>query len=83
MRKGVRKIERLPLEGGEEEGAREKQKGHEDFVVRRWEGEGTHEKQKGMKSRGCNCEFLRVFNLEGLGLGSMLELSLEEVGWWN
>ena len=63
MRKGVKKIESLPLEGGEEE--------------------GTREKQKGMKSRGCNCEFLRVFNLEGLGLGSMLELSLEEVGWWN
>ena len=83
MRKGVKKIESLPLEGGEEEGAREKQKGHEDFVVRRWEGEGTREKQKGMKSRGCNCEFLRVFNLEGLGLGSMLELSLEKVGWWN
>ena len=83
MSKGVKKIERLPLESEEGEGTREKQKGHEDFVVRRWEGEGTREKQKGMKSRGCNCEFLRVFNLEGLGLGSMLELSLEEVGWWN
>ena len=72
MRKGVKKIESLPLEGGEEEGTREKQKGHEDFVVRRWEGEGTREKQKGMKSRGSDRGFLRVFSLEGLGLGFKL-----------
>ena len=53
---------------------------HEESAVRRWEGEGTREKQKGRKSRGCNRRFLRVFNLEGLGLGFLLELNLEEVG---
>ena len=74
----------LPLEGGKgKEHTCEKQKGHEDSSIRRWEGEGTCEKQKGRKSRGCNHRFLRVFNLEGLGLGFMLELNLEEVGWWN
>ena len=53
-------LRNLPLEGGE--------------------GEGTREKQKGRKSRGCNRGFLRVFSLEGLGLGFKLELNLEEVG---
>ena len=67
MRKGVRKIERLPLEGGEGEGTREP-KGCEDSAVRRWEGETTREKQNGSKSRGSNCGFLRVLSLEGLGL---------------
>ena len=54
----------------------------EEFAVRRWEGEGerTREKQKGRKSKGCNRGFLRVFNLESLGLGFKLELNLEEVG---
>ena len=71
----------LPLERGKgKEHTREKQKGREDFAVRRWKVEGTWEKQKGRKSRGCNCRFLRVFNLEGLGLGFLLELNLEEVG---
>ena len=72
MRKGVRKIERLPLEGGEGEGTREKPKGRDDFAVRRWEGEPTREKQKGRKSRGSNHGFLRVFSLEGLDLGFKL-----------
>ena len=72
MRKGVRKIERLSLEGGEGEGTHEKQKGREDSAVRRWEGEPTHEKQKGMKSRGSTCGFLKVFSLEGLDLGFKL-----------
>ena len=63
IRKGVRKIEGLPLEGGE--------------------GERTHEKQKGKKSRSCNCDFQRVFSLEGLDLGFKLELNLEDMGWWN
>ena len=79
-RKGVRKTKRLLIEGEEGEGIHEKQKGCEDFAVRRWEGEGTHEKQKGSKSRGCNRGFLWVFSLEGLGLGFKLELNLEEVG---
>ena len=48
-----------------------------------WEGERTHEKQKRRKSRGCNCDFQRVFSLQGLGLGFKLELNLEDVGWWN
>ena len=48
-----------------------------------WEGERTHEKQKGRKSRGCDCDFQRVFSLEGLGLGLKLELNLEDVGRWN
>ena len=54
----------------------------EEFAVRRWEGEGegTWEKQKGRKSKGCNHGFLRVFSLEGLGLGFKLELNLKEVG---
>ena len=54
----------------------------EEFAIRRWEGEGegTREKQKGRKSKGCNHGFLRVFNLESLGLGFKLELNLEEVG---
>ena len=54
----------------------------EEFAIRRWEGEGegTREKQKGRKSKGCNRGFLRVFNLESLGLGFKLELNLEEVG---
>ena len=47
MRKGVRKTERLSLEGGEGEGTHEKQKGREDSAVRRWKGEGTREKPKG------------------------------------
>ena len=69
----------LPLEGGKgKEHTREKQKGREDFAVRRWEGEGTHEKQKRRKSRGCNRGFLRVFSLKGLGLSFMLKLNLEE-----
>ena len=68
MRKGVRKTKSLPLKGGEGEGTSEKQKGREDFVVRRWEGEETRKKQNRRKSRGCNREFLRVFSLEGLGL---------------
>ena len=50
-----------------------------ESAVRRWEGEATHEKQKGRKSRGCNHGFLRIFILEGLGLGFKLELNLEEV----
>ena len=50
-----------------------------ESAVRRWEGEATCEKQKGRKSRGCNHGFLRVFSLEGLGLGFKLELNLEEV----
>ena len=41
------KIERLSLEGEEEEGTHEKQKGCEDSAVRRWKGEGTREKPKG------------------------------------
>ena len=45
-----------------------------------WEGERTHEKQKGRKSKGCDCDFQRVFSLEGLGLGLKLELNLEDVG---
>ena len=40
----------------------------------------TREKQKERKSKGCNRGFLRVFNLESLGLGFKLELNLEEVG---
>ena len=48
-----------------------------------WEGERTHEKQKGKKSRSCNCDFQRVFSLEGLDLGFKLELNLEDMGWWN
>ena len=54
----------------------------EEFAVRRWEGEGegTREKQKGMKARGCNRGFLRVFSLKGLGLGFKFDLNLEEVG---
>ena len=68
MRKGVRKIEKLPLEGGEGEGTREKPKGCEDSAVRRWEGKTTREKQNGSKSRDSNRGFLRVFSLEGLGL---------------
>ena len=72
MRKEVKKIERLTLESGEGEGAREKQKGCEDSTIRMWEGEPTREKQKGRKSRGSNCGFLRVFSLEGLDLGFKL-----------
>ena len=58
----------------------------EESTVRRWEGEGegegegTREKQKGMKARGCNRGFLRVFSLKGLGLGFKFDLNLEEVG---
>ena len=48
-----------------------------------WEGERTHEKQKGRKSKGCNCDFQRVFSLEALDLGFKLELNLEDVGWRN
>ena len=58
MRKGVRKTERLPLEGGEGEGTREKPKGREDSAFRRWEGEPTRKKQKGRISRGSNRGFL-------------------------
>ena len=68
MRKGVRKTERLLLEGGKGEGTHEKPKGHEDSAVRIWEGEPTHEKQNGRKSRGSNRGFLWVFSLEGLSL---------------
>ena len=54
----------------------------EESTVRRWEGEweGKSEKQKGMKARGCNRGFLRVFSLKGLGLGFKFDLNLEEVG---
>ena len=65
-------MRKLPLDGGEWEGTREKQKGREDSAVRRWEGEPTREKQKGRKSRGSNRGFLRVFSLEGLDLGFKL-----------
>ena len=54
------------------EGTHEKPKGREDSAIRRWEGKPTREKQKGRKSRGSNCGFLRVFRLEGLGLGFKL-----------
>ena len=56
----------------EVEGTHEKPKGREDSAIRRWEGKPTREKQKGRKSRGSNCGFLRVFRLEGLGLGFKL-----------
>ena len=82
----------MPLEGGEWEGTCLRKKSAirmwgrgshticvKESTVRRWEGEATHEKQKGRKSRGCNHGFLRVFSLEGLGLGFKLELNLEEV----
>jgi len=46
VRKAVRKTERLPLEGGEGEGTREKPERHEDSAIRRWEGEPTRENIK-------------------------------------
>ena len=49
MSKGVKKIERLPLESEEGEGTREKQKGHEDSVVRRWKwADGIKFKRSGL-----------------------------------
>ena len=55
-------------------------------AVRRW-GRGRNTfcvRNKRERNPGsCNRDFQRVFNREGLGLGFMLELNLEEVGWWN
>ena len=63
MRKGVRKTELVPLEGGEGEGTREIPKRREDSPL-----EGGKGNQHVRISRGSNRGFLRVFSLEGLGL---------------
>ena len=74
MRIGGRKTERLPLEDGEGEGTKF------DRVKQTW-GDWNFKpcnKREG-NIESCNCDFQRVFDRKGLGLGFMVELNLYEV----